>query len=130
MSAAERRKGARGQLAVRQLFEAHGWDVTATASTRRKGSNGARAAGSAPAVDAPRRPGIATPGRDSRPYSSGTCDLLASRAGVTLAIEVKNQAVLRLPLWRRQTLANAPEGTVPVLVYRHRGEWVTEYVRP
>lgn len=97
MSAAERRKGARGQLAVRRLLEHQGWTVTATASSRRRGE-------------------------------TGTCDLLASRAGVVLAVEVKNQAVLRLPLWRRQTLANAPAGTVPVLMYRSGREWVTEYV--
>lgn len=95
MSAAERAKGARGQLAVRRLFEAHGWQVTATASSRRRAE-------------------------------SGTPDLIATRAGVTLAVEVKNCKTLRLPAWRRQTLANAPEGTVPVLVYRYAGVWWSE----
>lgn len=98
MSASERRKGARGQLAVRRLFEAHGWAMTATASTRRG--------------------------------EAGTCDFLATRAGVTLAVEVKNQAVLRLPLWRRQTLAQAPGGTVPVLVYRFAGAWDATWHTP
>ena len=92
MSAAERAKGARGQLAVRRLFEAHGWQVTATASSRRRAE-------------------------------SGTPDLIATRAGVTLAVEVKNCKTLRLPAWRRQTLANAPEGTVPVLAFKHSGRW-------
>ena len=96
MSAAERRKGARGQLEVRRLFEAHGWQVTATASSRRRAS-------------------------------SGTPDLIATRAGITLAVEVKNCKTLRLPAWRRQTLANAPEGTVPVLVYRYGRLWVAAW---
>lgn len=96
MSAAERAKGARGQLAVRRIFEAHGWQVTATSSSRRRAS-------------------------------SGTPDLIASLAGVTLAVEVKNCKTLRLPAWRRQTLANAPAGMVPVLVYRFDGEWLASW---
>lgn len=97
MSRAERDKGARGQRAVRQLFEAHGWSMVA-------GMTGHRRA------------------------QAGTPDFIATRAGVVLAVEVKNHAVLRLPAWRRQTLANAPEGTVPVLVYKAgRGEWIVNY---
>lgn len=95
MSGRERAKGARGQLAVRRLFEAHGWTVTATGT-----------------------------GLGSR----GACDLIATRDGMTLAIEVKNCATLRLPAWRRQTVAFAPAGMLPVLVYKDgRGVWECEW---
>jgi hypothetical protein len=94
MSRAERAKGARGQLAVRRLFEQYGWSIVATASTRRG--------------------------------EAGTCDFLAFRNGLTLAIECNHQSTLRLPLWRRQTIANAPAGTLPVLVYCDRAYWWAE----
>lgn len=63
----------------------------------------------------------------TRRGAAGTCDFIATRAGVVLAVEVKNQAVLRLPLWRRQTEANAPTGCVPVLVYKHEHVWQSEW---
>lgn len=37
-------------------------------------------------------------------------------------LEVKRQETLRLPLWVRQAVEEAPEGAAPVVVYRQSGE--------
>jgi hypothetical protein len=45
--------------------------------------------------------------------------------GVLLHSEVKAQETLRLPLWRRQAVAEAPPGTIPVVFTKQRfaGWW-------
>lgn len=53
----------------------------------------------------------------------GEGDHLALRGGLVLHLECKNQAGLRLPLWIRQAEAEAPEGTVPVVAYKHAARW-------
>ena len=54
----------------------------------------------------------------------GTGDHLAVGHGLTIHSEVKRQEVLRLPLWTRQALAEAPDGTLPIVAYRrNREEW-------
>jgi hypothetical protein len=44
---------------------------------------------------------------------------------VTFHSEVKAQETLRLPLWRRQAVAEAPPGTIPVVFTKQRyaGWW-------
>ena len=52
----------------------------------------------------------------------GAGDHLAIGHGWTVHSEVKRQETLRLPLWTRQLLAEAPAGTLPVLAYRRSHE--------
>lgn len=47
-----------------------------------------------------------------------TGDHLAILDGVTLHLEVKRQEVLRLPLWSRQAIDDAPAGALPIVCYR------------
>lgn len=52
----------------------------------------------------------------------GRGDHLAVRHGLVIHSEVKRQEVLRLPLWSRQALAEAPEGAIPVVAFRRNHE--------
>lgn len=50
-----------------------------------------------------------------------TTDLLVAGK---LAVDVKRQERLQVPIWIRQAAAEAPAGTVPVVAFRqNRGEW-------
>lgn len=61
----------------------------------------------------------------------GSGDWLAIKDGRTLHVEVKRQEVLRLPLWTRQALAEAPAGTTPVVAFRQsRQPWWVVVPRP
>jgi Holliday junction resolvase len=61
----------------------------------------------------------------------GSGDWIAIRFGVVLHVEVKRQEVLRLPLWTRQAIAEAPDGAVPVVAYRRNREiWRALAPRP
>jgi hypothetical protein len=42
--------------------------------------------------------------------------------GTWLHVEVKRQEALRMTLWNEQAAAEAPPGTVPLVVYRRSGE--------
>lgn len=48
--------------------------------------------------------------------------LVVCPAGLTLHIEVKRAETLKLPLWTRQAESEAPQGTVPIVVYRRNRE--------
>jgi hypothetical protein len=49
----------------------------------------------------------------------------ALERGMTIHSEVKRQERLKLPEWWRQTVSEAPAGTVPVLSFRQNGtEWL------
>jgi hypothetical protein len=98
MSRAERAKGARGQLAVRRLFEQYGWSIVATSSTRRG--------------------------------EAGTCDFIAFRNGLTLAIEVQKSVDLTAAaVAAADDRERAYAGTLPVLVYCDRGLLVGRGIR-
>jgi len=54
----------------------------------------------------------------------GGGDHLAVGFGLSLHVETKRQEVLRLPLWSRQALAEAPPGSLPLVAFRqNRAEW-------
>lgn len=58
-------------------------------------------------------------------------DWLAFGRGHVLAVEVKRQEVLRLPLWTRQAVADAPPETTPIVCFRRsREEWSVVVPRP
>lgn len=50
--------------------------------------------------------------------------LIVCAGGLVLHSETKRQEVLRIPLWLRQAIAEAPAGTVPVVHFRqNRDVW-------
>lgn len=54
----------------------------------------------------------------------GVGDHLAVGHGLVIHSEVKRQEVLRLPLWTRQALAEAPADALPIVAYRrNRSPW-------
>ena len=48
--------------------------------------------------------------------------LIVCAAGLTLHIEVKRAEALRMSDWSKQAESEAPQGTVPILVYRRSRE--------
>jgi Holliday junction resolvase len=51
-------------------------------------------------------------------------DWIAVGGSLPLAVEVKRQEVLRIPLWQRQALADRVPGTLPLVAFRaSRSAW-------
>lgn len=59
----------------------------------------------------------------NRTPNSGGLHIAGDLTGLAgFHLEVKRQEVLRLPAWTAQAESEAPEGTVPVVVYRTNGQ--------
>lgn len=101
MSAGSRRKGIAGEREAAQVWESHGATV-----------RGLEAAGDHLVIFAP-------PGRI-------WSDIRKPARGVAVFhSETKRAERLKIPEWWRQTVKDAPKGTIPVLsVRQNRGEWL------
>lgn len=90
-------------------------DGIVTAASRRKGVVGEREVAAA----------WQAAGATVRGLEGAGDHLVICADALTLHSEVKRAERLKIPEWWRQTAAEAPQGTVPVLHHRqNRGEWL------